>query len=59
MNIYLLANIVTNLKSVNNIFEKKLDIISRIGDVGKFMTMDLIDRIPAIESTEFKSSQND
>jgi DNA-binding PadR family transcriptional regulator len=43
--------IATNLQSVNNIFEKQLDLISRIGNVGKFMTMDLIDRISTIGST--------
>jgi DNA-binding PadR family transcriptional regulator len=41
----------TNLQSINNIFEKQLDLISRIGNVGKFMTMDLIDRISTIGST--------
>jgi DNA-binding PadR family transcriptional regulator len=40
-----------DLKSVNNIFEKQLDVMSRIGNVGKFMTMDLIDRISTIGST--------
>jgi DNA-binding PadR family transcriptional regulator len=43
--------IATNLQSANNIFEKQLDLISRIGNVGKFMTMDLIDRISTIGST--------
>jgi DNA-binding PadR family transcriptional regulator len=43
--------IATNLQSINNIFEKQLDLISRIGNVGKFMTMDLIDRISTIGST--------
>ena len=40
-----------DLQSVNNIFEKQLDVMSRIGNVGKFMTMDLIDRISTIGST--------
>jgi DNA-binding PadR family transcriptional regulator len=40
-----------DLQSVNNIFEKQLDVISRIGSIGKFMTMDLIDRISTIGST--------
>jgi DNA-binding PadR family transcriptional regulator len=40
-----------DLQSVNNIFEKQLDVISRIGNVGKFMTMDLIDKISTIGST--------
>ena len=39
-----------DLQSVNNIFEKQLDVMSRIGNVGKFMTMDLIDRISTIGS---------
>src|SRR5919202_3835823 len=40
-----------DLKSINNIFEKQLDVMSRIGNVGKFITMDLIDRISTIGST--------
>jgi DNA-binding PadR family transcriptional regulator len=40
-----------DLQSVNNIFEKQLDVMSRIGNVGKFMTMDLIDRISTVGST--------
>ena len=44
-------DMTANLKSVNNIFEKQLDVMSRIGNVGKFMTMDLIDRISTIGST--------
>jgi DNA-binding PadR family transcriptional regulator len=40
-----------DLQSVNNIFEKQMDIMSRIGNVGKFMTMDLIDRISVVGST--------
>ena len=38
-------------QSVNNIFEKQLDVMSIIGNVGKFMTMDFIDRISTIGST--------
>src|ERR671932_2767357 len=40
-----------DLQSVNNIFEKQLDLMSRIGNVGRFMTMDLVDRICTIGST--------
>src|SRR4051812_39298484 len=43
-------NMATDLQSVNNIFEKQLDVMSRIGNVGKFMTMDLIDRVSTIGS---------
>jgi DNA-binding PadR family transcriptional regulator len=44
-------DMATNLQSVNNIFEKQVDLMSRIGNVGKFMTMDLIDRMSTIGST--------
>jgi DNA-binding PadR family transcriptional regulator len=44
-------DMAVDLQSVNNIFEKQLDLMSRIGNVGKFMTMDLIDRISTIGST--------
>ena len=44
-------NMAADLQSVSNIFEKQLDVMSRIGNVGKFMTMDLIDRISTIGST--------
>ena len=40
-----------DLKSINNMFEKQLDVMSRIGNVGKFMTMDLVDRISTVGST--------
>jgi hypothetical protein len=43
--------VTADLKSVNNIFEKQQHVMSRIGNVGKFMTMDLIDRISTIGST--------
>ena len=44
-------DMAADLQSVNNIFEKQLDLMSRIGNVGKFITMDLIDRISTIGST--------
>ena len=44
-------DMTADLKSVNTIFEKQLDVISRIGNVGKFMTMDLIDKVSTIGST--------
>ena len=44
-----------DLQSVNNIFEKQLDVMSRIGNVGKFMTMDLIDKISTIGSKNYLS----
>ncbi|MGB8033015.1 MAG: PadR family transcriptional regulator, partial [Nitrososphaeraceae archaeon] len=33
------------------IFQKQIDLVSRIGNVGKFMAMDLIDRVSVIGST--------
>ena len=44
-------DMATELQSVNNIFEKQVDVMSRIGNVGKFMAMDLIDRLSTIGST--------
>ena len=40
--------VTADLKSVNNIFEKQLDLMSRMGSVWKFMTVDLVDRISTI-----------
>jgi DNA-binding PadR family transcriptional regulator len=44
-------DMAADLQSVNNVFEKQVDVISRIGNVGKFMTMNLIDRVSTIGST--------
>ena len=41
-------DMIADLKSVNNIFEKQLDLMSRMGSVWKFMTVDLVDRISTI-----------
>ena len=34
--------------SVNNIMQKQLDVVMRVGSVGKFMAMDMIDRLSAM-----------
>ena len=34
--------------SVNNIMQKQLDVVMRVGNVGKFMAMDMIDRLSAM-----------
>ena len=34
--------------SVNNIMQKQLDVVMRVGTVGKFMAMDMIDRLSAM-----------
>lgn len=44
-------SIASDIKSAHNIMQKHLEVMFRIGNMGKFMTMDLIDRISAIGST--------
>jgi DNA-binding PadR family transcriptional regulator len=44
-------SIASDIKSAHNIMQKQLEVMFRIGNMGKFMTMDLIDRISAIGST--------
>ena len=40
-----------NVESIHSVFQKQMDLIFRIGNVGKFMTMDLLDRLSIIGST--------
>jgi DNA-binding PadR family transcriptional regulator len=40
-----------DVDSVHNIMQKQLDVMLRVGNVGKFLTMDLIDRISTIGLT--------
>lgn len=42
--------ITSDLESFGNILQKQIDVMMRIGNVGKFMAMDLIDRITTIGS---------
>jgi DNA-binding PadR family transcriptional regulator len=44
-------SISSDIKSAHNIIQKHLDVVLRIGNMGRFMTMDLIDRLSAIGST--------
>lgn len=44
-------NITTDVDSVHNIIQKQLDVMLRVGNMGRFMTMDLIDRVSTIGST--------
>ena len=39
-----------DMKSLHNIVQKQLDVMLRVGNVGKFMAFDLIDRVSAIGS---------
>ena len=44
-------SISSDIKSAHNIIQKHLEVVLRIGNMGRFMTMDLIDRLSAIGST--------
>ncbi|HYZ49331.1 MAG TPA: PadR family transcriptional regulator, partial [Nitrososphaeraceae archaeon] len=37
--------------SVRNIVQKQFDVMLRVGNIGRFMAMDLIDRVSTIGST--------
>lgn len=40
-----------DIDSVRNILQKQLDVMLRVGSVGKFMALDMIDRVTTIGST--------
>jgi DNA-binding PadR family transcriptional regulator len=40
-----------DVDSVHNIMQKQLDVVMRVGNAGKFMAMDMIDRLSAIGLT--------
>ena len=42
--------ITSDLESFGNILQKQIDVMMRVGNVGKFMAMDLIDRVSTIGS---------
>lgn len=42
---------IVDVDSVRSIIQKQLDVMLRVGNVGKFMTMDLIDRMSTLGST--------
>ena len=44
-------DIAADIESVHNILQKQLDVMLRVGNIGKFMAMDLIDRVSTIGST--------
>jgi DNA-binding PadR family transcriptional regulator len=45
------VEIAEDADSVHNIVQKQLDVMLRVGNVGKFMAIDLIDRMSTIGST--------
>ena len=42
---------IVDVDSVRGIMQRQLDVMLRVGNVGKFMTMDLIDRMSTLGST--------
>jgi DNA-binding PadR family transcriptional regulator len=44
-------DIAADIDSVHNIIQKQLDVMLRVGNIGRFMAKDLIDRVSAIGST--------
>jgi DNA-binding PadR family transcriptional regulator len=42
--------ITADLESFNNVVQKQIDVMLRVGSVGKFVAMDLIDRVATIGS---------
>ncbi|MGD1834426.1 MAG: helix-turn-helix transcriptional regulator [Nitrososphaeraceae archaeon] len=40
-----------DIQSVHNVVQKQLDVMFRFGNMGKFMAMDLIDRVSTVGST--------
>lgn len=43
--------ITSDLESFGNVLQKQFDVMLRVGNLGKFMAMDLIDRLTTIGST--------
>ena len=44
-------DIASDIESVRHIIQKQLDVMLRIGNVGRFMALDLIDKVATIGST--------
>lgn len=42
--------ITSDLESFGNVIQKQIDVMLRVGNVGKFVAMDVIDRIAAVGS---------
>lgn len=43
--------IAEDIQSVHKTLQKQLDVMFRLGNIGKFMAMDLIDRVSSVGST--------
>jgi len=44
-------DIADDIQSVQKTLQKQLDVMFRLGNIGKFMAMDLIDRVSSVGST--------
>ena len=44
-------DVAADVDSVHNIMQKQLDVVMRVGNVGKFVAMDMIDRLSSIGLT--------
>ena len=42
--------VTSDVESFNNIIQKQIDVMLRVGNVGRFMAMDVIDRIATVAS---------
>lgn len=45
------VDIASDIESVRHIIQKQLDVMLRVGNVGRFMALDLIDKVATIGST--------
>src|ERR687895_586736 len=46
--------IAADIESVHNILQKQLDVMLRVGNIGRFMAMDLIDRMTEQERSKYR-----
>jgi hypothetical protein len=44
-------DVAADVDSVHNIMQKQLDVVMRVGNVGKFVAVDMIDRLSSIGLT--------
>lgn len=45
------VEITSDLESFSNVIQKQIDVMLRVGNVGKFVAMDVIDRVVAVGTT--------
>jgi hypothetical protein len=42
---------IKDIESVQNVFQKQLEVLLRLGNIGRFVTLDLLDRLSNIGTT--------